>query len=69
MKRQFGLVTVLALIATFIFGSAGTVGATGSTVVVTPTNTQGWSTVDTRPGGAVNFVVDPTAPRGQVRFN
>lgn len=64
MKRQFGLVTVLALIATFIFGSAGTVGATGSTVVVTPTNTQGWSTADTRPGGAVNFVVDPTAPRG-----
>ncbi len=64
MKRQFGLVTILALIATFVFGSAGTVGAAGSTVVVTPTNTQGWSTADTRPGGAVNFVVDATAPRG-----
>ena len=63
MKRQFGLVTVLALIATFIFGSAGTVGATGSTVVVTPTNTQGWSTADTRPGGAVMFV-DGDAPPG-----
>lgn len=62
MKRQFGLVTVLALIATFVFGSAGTVGASGSTVVVTPTNTQGWSTSDTRPGGAVNFVVDATSP-------
>src|SRR6478735_4524055 len=35
-----------------------------STVVVTPTNTQGWSTADTRPGGAVNFVVDSTAPSG-----
>jgi len=35
-----------------------------STVVVTPTNTQGWSTADTRPGGAVNFVVDSTAPAG-----
>jgi len=35
-----------------------------STVVVTPTNTQGWSTADTRPGGAVNFVVDATAPSG-----
>ena len=34
-----------------------------TTVVVTPTNTQGWSTADTRPGGAVNYVVDATAPR------
>ena len=33
-----------------------------STVVVTPTSTQGWSTADTRPGGAVNFVGDPTSP-------
>jgi len=31
-------------------------------VVVTPSNTQGWSTSDTRPGGAVNYVADPTAP-------
>jgi hypothetical protein len=30
MKRQFGLVTVLAMIATFAFGSAGTVGAAGT---------------------------------------
>ena len=36
-----------------------------STVVVTPTNTQGWSTADTRPGGQVNFVVDATAPAGK----
>lgn len=31
-------------------------------VVVTPTNTQGWTTSDTRPGGAVNFVNDVSAP-------
>lgn len=31
-------------------------------VVVTPTNTQGWTTADTRPGGAVNYVSDTTAP-------
>lgn len=31
-------------------------------IVVTPTNTQGWSTADTRPGGAVNFVADATSP-------
>lgn len=33
-----------------------------STVVVTPTNTQGWSTADTRPGGTVTFSNDNTAP-------
>jgi hypothetical protein len=35
-----------------------------TTIVVTPTATHGWSTADTRPGGAVNFVVDGTAPSG-----
>lgn len=34
-----------------------------SQVIVTPpVNSQGWSTADTRPGGAVNFVSDSTAP-------
>lgn len=33
-----------------------------STIIVTPSNTQGWSTADTRPGGSVSFVVDPTSP-------
>ena len=36
----------------------------GQTTVVTPTSSQGWSTADTRPGGAVNFVLDSTAPAG-----
>lgn len=36
--------------------------AAPSQVVVTPTNTQGWTASDTRPGGAVNFVNDATAP-------
>ena len=35
-----------------------------TTVVVTPANTQGWSTADTRPGGAVNYVADASAPGG-----
>jgi len=35
-----------------------------SQVVVTPANPQGWTTSDTRPGGAVSFVVDGTAPGG-----
>lgn len=34
-------------------------------IVVTPDHPQGWSTADTRPGGAVTFVTDATAPRGR----
>ncbi|MEO6513158.1 MAG: hypothetical protein ABIR37_00580 [Candidatus Saccharimonadales bacterium] len=33
-----------------------------TTVTVTPTNTQGWSTADTRPGGTVTYVTDNTSP-------
>jgi hypothetical protein len=64
MKRQFGLVTILAMIATFVFGSAGTVGAASTVVVTPPVNSQGWSTADTASGGQVNFVTDATAPAG-----
>jgi hypothetical protein len=31
-------------------------------VTVTPSDPQGWSTADTRTGGAVSFVSDPTSP-------
>jgi hypothetical protein len=34
----------------------------GTTVVVTPANQQGWSTADTRAGGTVTFVSDPSSP-------
>jgi hypothetical protein len=34
------------------------------TLVVTPVNTRGWTTSDTRPGGTVTFVEDATAPGG-----
>jgi hypothetical protein len=33
-----------------------------SNVVVTPNNTQGWSTADTAAGGAVNFIIDASSP-------
>lgn len=36
--------------------------AASSQVIVTPTNQQGWSTADTRPGGTVTFSSDTTAP-------
>jgi len=41
--------------------TAGAASA-ATTIVVTPTNTQGWSTADTRPGGSVTFVTDATSP-------
>ncbi len=44
--------------------AAATMAYAATTVVVTPTAPQGWTTADTRPGGAVGFVVDATAPAG-----
>lgn len=43
---------------------AQTVSAITSTVVVTPGNTQGWSTADTRTAGEVDFVADADTPFG-----
>jgi hypothetical protein len=47
-------VPVLALLS----GSA----SAATNIIVTPTNQQGWSTADTRPGGTVSFSMDNTAP-------
>src|SRR4051812_24050577 len=54
------LVRMFSIFALCIMASA----AISAQIVVTPTNTQGWSTADTNAGGAVNFVVDPSAPSG-----
>jgi hypothetical protein len=59
MKKLLALGLGLAAAATLVVTAMA-----ASTIVVTPTNTQGWSTDDTRIGGAVNFVVDATAPSG-----
>lgn len=56
------LAGAFAVIAT-AFGITLSISAP-STIVVTPANTQGWHTADTRPGGAVNFVADAGAPGG-----
>lgn len=56
------VITVLAAVAGFF--SFATIAYAATTIVVTPTNTQGWTTADTRPGGAVNFVADASAPSG-----
>ncbi len=68
MKRiPLPLLGVGALVLTLIFGLAGqaSAGGHGDRVIVTPDHPQGWSTADTRPGGTVTFVADPTAPAGR----
>lgn len=50
------IVTMFAMTVSFVAMAAGY-------IVVTPTNQQGW-TENTRDGGDVNFVVDPSAPSG-----
>jgi len=49
---------VLAVAAKSVFAAPLT------TVVVTPSNTQGWSTADTRANGTVSFVTDANTPLG-----
>ena len=59
------LVLSVAALGSIVFAAMLAVGAAATTtVVVTPTNQQGWSTADTRPGGNVTFVADATAPSG-----
>src|SRR4051794_30386185 len=60
MKKHLLSLGVLGALALLV--AAGAIAA--STVIVTPTNTQGWSTADTRPGGAVTYLADATAPNG-----
>jgi hypothetical protein len=67
MKSRNSWILAVAIIATLGFASILPLRAAfsaGQTIVVTPTNQHGWSTADTRPGGAVNFVLDSTAPSG-----
>lgn len=45
-----------SLFATLFMLTFATVATAQNTVVVSPANQQGWTTADTRPGGAVNFV-------------
>ena len=56
-KLVFGLVAAGLMVMTGV-----TQGLADTTVVVTPANQQGWTTADTRPGGTVTFVADPSSP-------
>lgn len=59
MKR--GLIAFLAVLA-LGSGVSASPAAADSQIIVTPSNQQGWSTADTRPGGTVTFVADTNAP-------
>lgn len=54
--------TAIASLGLLVAMVPGLASAEASQVIVTPSNTQGWSTADTRPGGTVNYVNDTTAP-------
>lgn len=54
--------TAIASLGLFIGLVPSLASAETSQVIVTPGNTQGWSTADTRPGGAVNYINDTSAP-------
>lgn len=63
VKSKAKLLFSMGLVSAVALAAAVTLNAqAASQVVVTPTDTQGWSTADTRPGGAVNYVADTTAP-------
>lgn len=60
--RKMLRAVISGVAGSLLLAVAGPAAASAATVVVTPANTQGWSTADTRPGGAVTFVSDPTSP-------
>ena len=61
MKNKKTITGLSTLLVAVLFA---TIASAATTVIVTPTNTEGWSTADTRPGGAVTFVADVTSPFG-----
>jgi hypothetical protein len=61
-KSFYGAALAVAGLGAVIALPFAAKAAEPSSVVVTPTNTQGWSTADTRPGGDVNFINDASAP-------
>src|SRR5690349_3384298 len=61
-KVFYAMIALMIALLTILGFYRSASAAEPSQVVVTPINQQGWSTADTRPGGNVNFVTDPTAP-------
>ncbi|HEX5429467.1 MAG TPA: hypothetical protein VFX17_00080 [Patescibacteria group bacterium] len=63
MKKLISMVSTAGLlVASFAFFANVAPAAADTIVVVTPANTQGWSTADTNAGGTVNFITDTSSP-------
>jgi uncharacterized repeat protein (TIGR01451 family) len=65
--KRFALVAALlvnVVAVSLALPVAQMVSAAGPPVFVLPSNTQGWASSDTRPGGTVSFVADTGAPNG-----
>jgi hypothetical protein len=62
-SKQIAL-AIIAAGTVAIVALTQSISAVADTVVVTPGNTQGWSTADTRANGDVNFVADADTPFG-----
>jgi hypothetical protein len=58
--KRISVITLITSLFVLAFSSL----AMAQQIIVTPDNAAatGWFSDDTRPGGAINFVVDPTAP-------
>lgn len=63
-KTKLIVLSFLATALLVIMATSQLAHATTNTVVVTPGNTQGWSTADTRANGTVSFVADANTPLG-----
>jgi len=57
--KKFALGSLPALLLALTLATSV---SAATTVVVSPTNEEGWTTADTRPGGDVNFIEDATSP-------
>lgn len=55
---------ISATLGAFVLSAFFAASVLAATTVVTSSNTQGWSTGDTRPGGAVAYVADASSPYG-----
>lgn len=65
LKRTRAAIASTIASAAMIVALPLAAGAEGlTTITVTPTDTQGWSTADTRANGSVSFIKDTTAPLG-----
>jgi hypothetical protein len=66
---MFKKLTITGLSVLLLAAVAVTTVSAATTVTVTPSDTQGWSTSDTRPGGSVTFVAATSSPFGDGALN